>query len=158
MVALGRVVVDDIDDHLDACLMQRPDHRLELGDLLAPLAGGGVLVVRGEEADRVVTPVVPQAALDQVRVVDELVDGQQFHRGDAEPGEVFDGGGVGQPGVGAPLRLGDAGMAGGEALDVQFVDDRLVERDVRLAVVAPVEERVVDDCLGHVGGAVVVVA
>ena len=107
MVALGGVVVDDVEDHLDARLVQRPDHRLELGDLLAPLAGGGVLVVRGEEADRVVAPVVPQPALDEVGVVDELVHGQQLHGGDAEPGEVVDGGGVGQAGVGAALRLGD---------------------------------------------------
>ena len=88
-------------------LVQRPDHRLELGDLLAPLAGGGVVVVRGEEADRVVAPVVAQPPLDQVGVVDELVHGQELDGGDAEPGEVLDGGGMGQAGVGAPLRLGD---------------------------------------------------
>ena len=40
VVALGGVVVDDVEDHLDAGLVQRPDHRLELGDLLAPLAAG----------------------------------------------------------------------------------------------------------------------
>ena len=42
VVALGRVVVDDVEDDLDPGLVQRPDHGLELGDLLAPLAGGGV--------------------------------------------------------------------------------------------------------------------
>jgi len=54
--------------------VQRPDHRLELGDLLAPLAAGGVFIVRGEKADRVITPVVPQPPLDQVGVVNELMD------------------------------------------------------------------------------------
>ena len=57
---------------------------LELRDLLAASAARGVLVVRREEADRVVAPVVAQAALDQVRVVHELVHRQQLDRGDAE--------------------------------------------------------------------------
>src|SRR5206468_7375956 len=35
VVALGRVVVDDVEDHLDAGLVERPDHRFELGDLTA---------------------------------------------------------------------------------------------------------------------------
>ena len=48
-------------------------------------------------------------------------------------------------------------MAGGEALDMHLVNDRLVERDVRRPVVAPVEVRVVHDALRHVGAAVVVV-
>ena len=39
VVALGGVVVDDVEDHLDAGLVQRPHHRLELGDLLAVAAG-----------------------------------------------------------------------------------------------------------------------
>ena len=86
VVALGGVVVDDVEDHLDAGLVQGPHHRLELRDLLAALAAGGVLVVRGEEADRVVAPVVAQPALDQMRVVDELVHRQQLDRGDAELG------------------------------------------------------------------------
>ena len=35
LVALGGVVVDDVEDDLDVGLVQRLDHRLELGDLLA---------------------------------------------------------------------------------------------------------------------------
>ena len=45
VVALGRVVVDDVEDHLDAGLVERPHHRLELGDLGAVAAGAGILVV-----------------------------------------------------------------------------------------------------------------
>jgi hypothetical protein len=58
VVALGGVVVDDVEDHLDAGLVQRLDHRLELQHLLPAGAVGGVPVVRGEEADGVVAPVV----------------------------------------------------------------------------------------------------
>jgi hypothetical protein len=54
-------------------------------------------VVGGEEADRVVAPVVAQALLDQEVVVDELVHGQQLDRGDAEPLQVLDRAGWARP-------------------------------------------------------------
>ena len=38
VVALGGVVVDDVEDDLDAGLVQRAHHRLELGHLPARLA------------------------------------------------------------------------------------------------------------------------
>ena len=55
VVALGGVVVDHVEDHLDAGLVHRLHHRLELLHLLAGLAcesaaAGGVRRVRGEEA------------------------------------------------------------------------------------------------------------
>jgi hypothetical protein len=56
VVALGGVVVDDVEDHLDAGRCSA-HHGLELGDLLA--AGRRrVAGVGGEEPDRVVAPVV----------------------------------------------------------------------------------------------------
>ena len=61
MVALGGVVVDDVEDHLDPGLVQRLDHPLELAHLLAAPAGGRVLRVGGEVADRRVAPVVAKA-------------------------------------------------------------------------------------------------
>jgi hypothetical protein len=45
-------------------------------------------------------------------------------------------------------------MPHGESLDVHLVDERLVERHVRAAVVAPVEVRAGDDAAGHRGRAV----
>ena len=95
MVALGGVVVDDVEDHLDAGGVQRLDHRLELGDAGRAPPRDGVAVVRGEEGDRVVAPVVAQAALDEVVVVDELVHRHQLDRRDAERREVVDDGRVG---------------------------------------------------------------
>src|ERR1700677_4625165 len=56
VVALGRVVVDHVEDDLDAGLVQLLHHRLELADLLTALAGAGIAVVRREEADRVIAP------------------------------------------------------------------------------------------------------
>ena len=56
VVALGRVVVDHVEDDLDPGLVQRPDHGLELLHLLAAGAAGGVGVMRGEEADACCSP------------------------------------------------------------------------------------------------------
>ncbi|MCY1452855.1 hypothetical protein D9M71_698110 [compost metagenome] len=50
--------------------MQVRDHFLELGDL----AAGQVARVGGEEGNAVVAPVVVQALVQQVLVVDEGVD------------------------------------------------------------------------------------
>ena len=96
-----------------------------------PLRVVGVAVVRGEEADRVVAPVVAQAALDEVVVVDELVDRHQLDGGDAERREVLDDGRVGEAGVGAAELLGHGRVAQREPADVGLVDDRLVHRVVR---------------------------
>ena len=98
VVALGGVVVDDVEDDLDADGVQRLDHRLELLHLTLRLsasgagqlagdsavAGDGVGVVRGEEGDRVVAPVVAQSTVDEVVVVHELVHRHQLDRRDAE--------------------------------------------------------------------------
>ena len=149
VVALGGVVVDHVEDDLDARRVQRPDHGLELADLLAALAGAGVPVVRREEADRVVAPVVGQVALDQRLLGEELVHRQQLHRGDADPAQVLDHRRVAQPRVGAPLVQRDLRVAQRQAADVRLVDHRLVVRDARRPVVAPVEERVDDDVLRH---------
>ena len=63
VVALGGVVVDDVEDHLDPGAVQRLHHPLELAHLLAVRAGRGVERVRREIADRAVAPVVREAAV-----------------------------------------------------------------------------------------------
>ena len=90
--------------------------------------------------------------------MDELVHGQQLDGRDAEREQVVDDGGVGEAGVRAALVLGHFGVTGGEALDVDLVDHRIVQRDGQRAIVAPVEVRAVHDRARHVRRAVVVVA
>ncbi len=145
LVSLGGVVVDDVEDDLDACLVHRLDHALELLDLLTALASGGVLVVRGEEADRVVAPVVAQAAFLQVAVLHELMYRHELERRDAEVAQVVDHHRVRHPRVGPADALGDAWVLLGHALDVRLVDDRLVVVTVGRPVVTPVEVRVDHD-------------
>ena len=159
VVALGRVVVDHVEDHLDARVVQVADHRLELLHLAArPAVRLGVGVVRGEERDGVVAPVVGEALLLQVVVGDELVHGHELDGRDPQPLEVVDHQRVRETGVGAAQRLGDVGVRDREALDVRLVDHRLVVGDARVAVAAPVEERVDDHRLGHERRGVLLVA
>ena len=113
---------------------------LELGHRAAGLPVRRVLVVRGEEPECVVAPVVSQAQVEQPLVVHELVHRHQFERGDVERLEVVDDRRVGQAGVGAAKPFGDAGMGLRHALDVGLIDDRLVVRGQRCAVERPVEE------------------
>jgi hypothetical protein len=157
VVALGGVVVDDVEDDLEAGRVEVGDHRLELVDLLAVRAARGVVGVGGEEPDGVVAPVVPEPLLLQEVVLDEVVDRLELDRGHAELDEVVDDRRRGQARVGAAQLGLDARVLHGEALHVGLVDDGLLPRRVRVPVVAPVEERVHDDGLRHVGGAVALV-
>ncbi len=158
LAGLGGVVVDHVEDDLDAGRVQRADHPLELADLLPRGPGGRIGRVRGEVADGVVAPVVPQTAAQQVVLVRELVHREQFHGRDAQLHQVLDRGRVRQPGVGAAQFLGDARMQPGEAADVQLVDDGVGPRGLRPAVVLPVVVIVDDDALGDVRRRVPVVA
>ncbi len=158
VVALGGVVVDDVEDDLDPGLVQGLHRRLELQHLLAAVAPGGVGVVRGEEPDGVVAPVVVQAHVHQAVVVDELVDRHQLQRRHAEFGQVLDHRGVGQTRVGAAQLLGQPRMAHGETLDVGLVDHRVVVLRPGRPVVAPVEVRVDHDRRHRVRGGVQVIA
>ena len=76
VVALRGVVVHHVQDDLDARLVQRLDHRLELTNLPARHPGGGIAVVRSEERDRVVAPVVGEAPVGQLALWHQLVDRQ----------------------------------------------------------------------------------
>ena len=131
LVAFGGVVVDHVEDDLDALLVERPDHGLEFGHRTAALSVGGVLVVRCEESEGVVAPVVSQAQVQQPAVVHELMHRHQFDRGDIQRFEMIDDRRVSQAGVGAAERFGDSGMGLGHPLDVRLVDHRLVIRPAR---------------------------
>ena len=60
LVALGGVVEHHVEEDLDAVAVQFLDERLQLVDLHAELAGGGVAGLGREEADGAVAPVVHQ--------------------------------------------------------------------------------------------------
>ncbi len=158
MVALRRVVVDHVEDHLDAGPVHGLDHGLELLHLLAVRRAGRVVGVRREERQGVVAPVVAQALLQQRVVLHELVHGHQLDRGHPQPGQVLGDRRVGEAGVRAAQLLRHVGMQLGEPLDVRLVDDRLVVGHVEPAVALPVEVRAGDHAERHVRAGVLVVA
>ena len=157
MVALRGVVVDDVEDDLDVRLVQRADHGFELVDLLSALAAACVFVVRGEITNRVVAPIVAQRPFQQSLVLDELVYGHQLYRRDAKCLQVLDHGRMRKAGICPAQRFRHIRVAARESFDVRFVDDRFVERGVRVTVVAPVEVRIVHHGPENIGGTVGVV-
>ena len=154
---LGRVVVDDIENDLEARGMERLHHAFELADLLPLGSPAGVPRVRGEEPDGVVAPVIREAPVHQVLVGDKLVDRHELHRRDAQGPQVLDHRGAGQARVGPPPLRWDIRVPHGEALDVGLIDDRVVPGDPRRPILAPVERRIDDHALRNSGGAVAVV-
>jgi hypothetical protein len=144
LVAFGGVVVDDVEEDRDPGAVQRRHHRLEFLHDAGRVAGGGQPRVGGEKAEGVVPPVVGEPVLDQKTLADPVMHRQQFHRVDAQPGEVLDRGRGGQPRIGAAQARGDAGVAHREALDMQFVDDGVGKGTPRRRVGTP-GEGAVDD-------------
>ena len=79
-VAFGRVVIDHVENDLDAGGMKMVHHGLKLG-------GQGRLQVarlRREKRKRVVTPIIAKALIDEIAVVDESVNRKEFGGRDAE--------------------------------------------------------------------------
>ena len=107
---LGRVVEDDVEDDFEAGAVKRLDHVAELVEDAERLLARAVGVMRREERDRLVTPVVDPASGRVLRI--ELEYRQQLDRRDAEIlqiGNLLD-----QPGVrsalsGATPEESDAG-------------------------------------------------
>ena len=127
MATFAGVVVDDVEDDLDAGLVEGRHHLLELTHLGTRGTHRAVGGVRSEEPQGVVSPIVRQSPAHDEGFGDELLDGQQLNGSDADGLEVLDDGRVGQTGIGAAQMLGDEGMQPGVALGVGLVDDRLTD-------------------------------
>ena len=88
LVALGGVVEHDVEDHLDAGAMQRLHHVAELVHRAERIPARAVRLVRREERDRCVAPVVDLARRAILGI--ELEHRQQLDRGDPELLEIRD--------------------------------------------------------------------
>ncbi len=155
LVALAGVVVDHVQDHLEPGRVEAADHLLELGE--REIRHAGIAPARREEGEGGVAPVVHQALVDEVAVIGEHMDRQQFDAGDAEVVDVAHDFRRREAAERAAQLLRHGRVQLGVALDVGLVQDGLVPRHVRPAVVAPGERRVDHAALGHELGAVALV-
>ena len=153
LAAFGGVVVDHIEDDLDAGVV----HDLREGLDLAQAAAADILRMRRKEADRVVAPIVLEPALDQMAVVHEGMDRHELDRGDAEVAQVLDHGGSRESAERAACRLVHLRVPHREAAHVHLVDDALVRRPRRRPLGAPGEGGVDHHRLGEIAGAVTIV-
>ena len=137
VVPFRGVVVDDVQDHLDARAVQRLDEVPELVDRSQRVATRAVAGVGGEERDGGIAPIVHQTRWAVLRV--ELEHRQQLDRGDPEVleiGNLLDHAGI------RPARSWRDARARmpREARDVHLVDHRGGERPAERRVALPVVE------------------
>ena len=146
MAPFRRVVVDDVEDHLDARAVQRLDEVAELVDRAQRVTPRAVAGVRSEEGDRRIAPVVDQARRGIVRI--ELEHGQQLDGGDPEILQIrnlLDHAGV------RPARAGPDARARmpREAGHVHLVDHRGGEGPAERRVALPVVGVGIHDHASH---------
>ena len=72
LIALCGVVVDNIEDHLDLSFVKRSDRRFQIEDAVA--FGPVIARLRREKGERGITPIIPQALLDEELIVGKRVD------------------------------------------------------------------------------------
>jgi hypothetical protein len=100
------MIVGDIEENLDAGIMQRSNCDLEAGDaVLAEIAQLG----RKESKSRI-PPIVPESFFTQEAVVAESMDRHQFNRRDAELDEMLEDCRMAQSSIGAAHGERDALM------------------------------------------------
>ena len=150
LVAFGRMVVDDVEDHLDPGVVELVHHLLEFVDeRCAQIARIG-----GKKSDRIVPPIIPETLFQEVIVVNKRVDRQQLDRRDPKRSQIAGDMGVGEPREGASQLLRHLLMTHGEAPDVHLVDDRQFPRDGGTALASPSEGGVDHPAFRNKGGAV----
>ena len=150
VVALRGVIVDHVQEDLDAGVVEALDHGFEFADR----AAGEIALLGREKADRVVAPVVGQTLGEQTPVLDEGLHRHQLDRGDAELEQVVDDRRMAEAGERAAQMRGDPRMAHGHAAHVGLVADRLAPGHAGRLVVAPGIGVVDHGALGHAAGVV----
>lgn len=93
-VSFTGMVENDIQDYFDPRLVEGANHLPEFGDLPVGSSRGSVGRLDSREADRVVTPEIPQRRTgvripERTVVFIKLVDGQQFHGRHAQTLQVW---------------------------------------------------------------------
>ena len=150
LVALGRVVVDNIQDHLDPSIVEAGDHLLELAD--GPRRGDSAARARRTRSNY--SPRSSAAPLQQVPVIKEGMDRQQLDRRDADAADVIDNVLVRQSGVSA-LQLRRHGRVPHRvSADMGLVENRAFPWNARRLGIAPGESRIDHPALRHACGAV----
>src|SRR5207249_3681656 len=105
-----RMVVDHIEDDLDVGAMQLSHHGLEFANLLTHVAGTAVAGSGRKEIRRVVAPIIAQALVEQMLIIQKVVNRHQLDPGDPKLLEVIDYGRARQPEISPSESFGNFRM------------------------------------------------
>ena len=124
VIGLGGVVIDHVQNDLDAHFMQPLDHIAETRTARRP----EIPRLGREKADGVISPIVAQATAQQKRIIQKALNREQFNRGDPQPQQMFDHRIRDQAFIrSAQLRL-DQRMFAGQPFDMGLIDHRVGPR------------------------------
>ena len=90
LIAFGGVVVDHVQNHFNAGRVQGGHHHLELLHRILWQVRRGIAAVGRKKAEGVIAPVIGEAPVDEMPVVEKVVHRQQFDGGDPQVGQMAD--------------------------------------------------------------------
>src|SRR5262245_18459081 len=115
------MIVDDIENDLDAGIVQRAHRTLKALDAgIAEIAR-----LRRKIGKRGTAPVIFEILLNEKTVIDKGVDRQKFKRRNADLLQMFDDFRVAERRVGAAPGFWHIRMKLGQAFDMRFINDRI---------------------------------
>src|SRR5438132_698509 len=136
MVPFRRVVVDYIQNHFQTGGMKTSNHCFEFRNRTGGSRSHRVASVRRKKSKRVVAPVIREAPSNKVTLVG-LMNWHQLYGRYTEILEMTNGCFRRQAGISSSHFCRKMGMQFRETLDMDFVNHRLMPRDLRMPVVPP---------------------
>lgn len=124
LVAFGSMVLDNVEDDFDAGVV----HLLYEGLKCTETFCSQIFGMRCKKTDGIVAPIIAQAALDQMAVLDERMDRQELDCGNAEVAQISHNRCRREASKRAAHGVPNLRMAHREPLGVHLVDDGFVPR------------------------------
>jgi hypothetical protein len=154
MIAFCRVIINYIEDHLNARSMHFLHHVFKFYYLFSGNASAGIAHIGRKKTNGIITPIIGETFFVEVAIGNKMMYGHQLNRGNTQLFEIADGNRMGKPCISTSYFFRYIGVELCESFYMRFVDHRFMIRYFGRAIFPPVKVIIDDHAFGNKWGAV----